>query len=192
MSSLRRSPAIPLSPSSPPESGLKQRKRRLSEDFHTYPSTPPLMPVATKTYLPASHDNPHALNHITSPATQTSTYASQTQRSNASVATSATSIPGLGLDSEEDIPDQHRDKRRKTETDTLEEAPSEKTSQPTNHERQDELNTDRNGHLETAQNEESKPAEPVAHDISADPEQSEPEPLFLHESRKLFAQCLAA
>ena len=192
MSSLRRSPAIPLSPSSPPESGLKQRKRRLSEDFHTYPSTPPLMPVATKTYIPASHDNSHALNHITSPATQTSTYGSQTQRSNASVATSTTSIPGLGLDSEEDVSDQHRDKRRKTDNVSLENAASEKISQPTNHERQGGSDVNQNVQVETAPIEESKPEEPIEQDGSDESQQQEAEPLFLRESRKFFAQYLLA
>lgn len=79
MSGRSQVPRLPLSPASPPESGLKSR----SEDHVAIitPQTPPStdqMSVATKRYVPFSHDGRHT-NEMASRSPES--YVNQTQRS---------------------------------------------------------------------------------------------------------------
>ena len=139
MSAQRRSPAIPLSPSSPPESGFKQRrKRRLSDDSQYYPSTPPFMSVATKSCGNSygngqSSEGPNPLSPPTSSYTQQSTSTQPTQHSFPAPTASAS-----GSSDDVSLRDQHRDKRQKLETEVSTDNPKVQPSTDTNHDQHSE------------------------------------------------------
>lgn len=156
MSLQRRSPAIPLSPSSPPESGLKQRqKRRLSEEFQQYPSTPPLMSIATKSYAP-SYENAQSLTDQMSSSGGSSRETQVTQPPSSSFATSATSASPPSSNIEQDGFDRHRDKRRKTEADQDGRDLTEGSASYTNHDRHTDLHHPRHGPSTIPMNDESR------------------------------------
>lgn len=147
MSAGERSPQIPLSPSSPPDTGLK--RRRHSDKSATLPLSPPLMSVATKSYVSPYGNSQHSDEMATrssprSPA-QSSTFTQATSQRNQQYSTpnsSTHSIPGLTM--MEDT-DSHRDKRQKLasqEEDNQEQIPSQNSLLATNHDRQDEMTLD--------------------------------------------------
>ena len=181
MSAQRRSPAIPLSPSSPPESGLKQRqKRRLSEDFHEYPSTPPLMSIATKSYAP-SYENAQSLSDQMSSSAGSSGNTQLTQPPNSSFATSATSqSPPSTSNAEQDDHDRHRDKRRKTEADQESRVHSANSASHTNHDRRMDVHDSPQEVTTTVVKDDSRPVS----QSEGDPREIRKEEFHLHETRK--------
>ena len=145
MSAAVRSPKIPLSPSSPPETGLKRRRQ---SDSTEKPPTPPYMSVATKSYVSSyghtSHSDETASRSSPRSPSSSSSYAQQaTQRDSQAYSTpaSSTGIPGLSMTEDSD---QHRNKRQKMELDTRE-APDmmqvDQSTRPTNHERNEHVDT---------------------------------------------------
>jgi hypothetical protein len=144
MSAKGPSPRIPLSPSSPPETGLK--RRRQSEHPTNLPPSPPYMSVAAKSYVSSyghtSHGDETASRSSPRSPPSSSSYAQQaTQRESLPYSTpaSSTGIPGLCMTED---PDQHRNKRQRMESDVQETADSmevESSIQPTNHDRSVDL-----------------------------------------------------
>jgi hypothetical protein len=144
MSAIGRSPKIPLSPSSPPETGLK--RRRPSDSDTKRPPTPEYMSVATKSYNVTNHytsnmDETASRSSPRSPASSGSYNNGSTQRASQPYSTPASSvgIPGLGLT---DDADQHRDKRQRREEPLVEKGAEMEVDEsilPTNHERSTEM-----------------------------------------------------
>lgn len=148
MSLSSRPNAIPPSPNSPPESGLK--RRRLSDNLPQSPISPSFMSVATKSYV-SSYGNSHNSDEATSRSTPSSPRGSSsrsqpTSRPTHSLPTPAHSIAGTnsGFDMADDN-DQHRDKRQKLVSDRDQEMDHmevEPIRQATNHDRNDEMDLD--------------------------------------------------
>ena len=145
MSATARPPKIPLSPSSPPETGLKRRRQ---SDFTARPPlSPQYMSVATKSYVSSyghtSHSDETASRSSPRSPSSSSSYAQHaTQRESQPYSTPASSTSGIpGLSMTEDA-DHHRDKRQKLESDG-QETPNtmelDRPAQPTNHDRNKEM-----------------------------------------------------
>ncbi|KIX10138.1 uncharacterized protein Z518_01219 [Rhinocladiella mackenziei CBS 650.93] len=140
--------AIPPSPTSSPESGLQ--RRRQSDNLLQSPISPSLMSVATKSYVSpygnAQHpDDVSGRSSPRSPRGAASRPQQPTSRSTQSLPTPAHSVtetPNLEM---ADDPDQHRDKRPRLDPGRIEEVDRmelEPLTQPTNHDRQDAMDTD--------------------------------------------------
>ena len=143
MSVQPRSPRIPLSPSSPPETGLK--RRRESDGETKRPPTPEYMSVATKSYVSNYHtqnmDEAASRSSPRSPASSASyNNNNSTQRTSQPYSTSASSVSGnQSVNMAEQDPDQHRDKRQRMENPMEEKTDvmdvDDGSLLPTNHER---------------------------------------------------------
>ena len=118
-------PAIPLSPPSPPDLGVKQRpKRPFPDEAPHSPASPPLMSVATKSYV--SYPNTQTESDAT-PSHQfsspTSTFMTsqdhQTDTANNSLTFSPPSNKrdSISRPSTADGQERHRDKRQRMEAD---------------------------------------------------------------------------
>lgn len=116
MSATQSSPKIPLSPSSPPETGVK--RRRLSKPSPKLPPSPPRsMSVATKSYVSygshTSHvDEAASRSSPRSPSSASSTIRSSTQRNSQPYSTPLSHLPDTQTSDMND-PDRHRDKRQR-------------------------------------------------------------------------------
>jgi hypothetical protein len=131
MSALESLPKIPLSPSSPPETGLK--RRRVSDTPAKLPPSPQPMSVATKSYVSYGHtshmDETASRSPPKSPVSASS-YHPSTQRNSQPYSTPASShstLPNITMN--EDL-EQHRNKRQRTDAMDLD-----SSILPTNHER---------------------------------------------------------
>ena len=148
MSFASRPTAIPPSPTSPPELGLK--RRRLSDNLPQSPVSPSFMSVATKSYV-SSYGNTHNPDEAATRSSPISPrgsapHSQQTSRPTHSLPTPAHSIAGTnsGFDVMDET-DQHRDKRPKLGEAIDEEADQmevESITQATNHDRNDEMDLD--------------------------------------------------
>ncbi|KIW27160.1 uncharacterized protein PV07_06926 [Cladophialophora immunda] len=149
MSSSARPTAIPPSPTSPSESGLK--RRRLSDNLPQSPISPSFMSVATKSYV-SSYGNTHNPDEASGRSSPNSPKASAPRsqqplsRPMPSLPTPAHSVTGTssGFDMADDI-DQHRDKRPRLDADRDQEADQmevEPLREATNHDRNDEMEID--------------------------------------------------
>jgi hypothetical protein len=127
--------SLPLSPSSPPESGVKRHKRRLSDDnLPNSPASPPLMSVTANGYISNYGD-------ARSDPSQSQPGAAdmQRQQSASALPTPANSVAGSMKAGEPEDVDQHRDKRQRMDTEereTGDEMIPGLSAQPTNHERE--------------------------------------------------------
>lgn len=137
MSERLRSLKIPLSPSSPPETGLK--RRRTSETSAKLPPTPPSMSVATKSYVSYGHtshmDETASRSSPRSPSSASSYTRTSTQRTSQPYSTpnsthSVAPIPDMNADA-----DQHRDKRQRRDEGPEQSTHSDGSILPTNHDR---------------------------------------------------------
>lgn len=142
MSATQPSPKIPLSPSSPPDTGLK--RRRASEPSPKLPPSPRSMSVATKSYVSygshASHaDEAASRSSPRSPSSPSSTTRPSTQRNSQPYSTPVSSESDAAASNMND-PDQHRDKRRRLEDEN--EMDLGKTLPPSNHDRGPESGTE--------------------------------------------------
>ena len=137
MSAIHTHQSLPLSPSSPPESGLKRQKRRLSDDnLPDSPNSPPLMPVTASDYVSQYGE---ARSGASEAQPQEGSTDMQRQQSANALPTPANSVAGSMKAGEAEDADQHRDKRQRLDTEERE--TSHQTIpglsiQPTNHERQ--------------------------------------------------------
>jgi hypothetical protein len=134
MSATQPAPKIPLSPSSPPETGIK--RRRSSRPSPKLPPSPRSMSVATKSYVSygshASHaDEAASRSSPRSPSSASSTTRPSTQRNSQPYSTPVSSHSDTAVSSMNDL-DQHRDKRRKVGS----EMDLDKPLHPTNHDRE--------------------------------------------------------
>jgi hypothetical protein len=136
MSAVHPPHSLPLSPSSPPESGLKRQKRRLSdENLPDSPNSPPLMSVTATGYASIYGD----ARPGTSDPSQSEAVEMQRQQSASALPTPANSVAGSMKAGELDDADQHRDKRQRLDTEereTGEQTIAETSTRPTNHDRQ--------------------------------------------------------
>ncbi|KAK6379733.1 hypothetical protein LTS17_005806 [Exophiala oligosperma] len=146
MSHTARPAAIPPSPTSPPESGLK--RRRLSDILPQSPISPSLMSVATKSYAPPYGHSQHtdeASGHSSPPSPRSAASHSQqaSSRMTQSLPTPAHSVTGIpGLDMADDI-DRHRDKRPRLDNSRdAHRIDGESFPNATNHDRQDSMDVD--------------------------------------------------
>lgn len=137
MSARPHTPKIPLSPSSPPETGLK--RRRTSETKSKLPPSPPHMSVATKSYVSygqASHlDEAASRSSPRSPSSASSYARTSTQRNSQPYSTpnsTHSAAPGANMN---DDSDQHRDKRQRRDDDRQDEMEVDHSILPTNHDR---------------------------------------------------------
>jgi hypothetical protein len=131
MSALESLPKIPLSPSSPPETGLK--RRRISDTPTKPPPSPRPMSVATKSYVSYGHtshmDETASRSPPKSPVSASS-YHPSTQRNSQPYSTPASSHSMLPNNPMNEDSDQHRSKRQRTDPMDLD-----SSILPTNHER---------------------------------------------------------
>src|SRR2546423_8823995 len=121
----RHSPAIPLSPISPPDVGVKERsKNHVGKIGPSSPSSPPLMSVATKSYASSftntqSSSDAAASQQSYSPPTSTTMSTQDHQQSvmsdSAAFPTPASSMSGLSRVHTIEDQDQHRSKRQRME-----------------------------------------------------------------------------
>jgi len=144
----RHSPAIPLSPSSPPDTGVKERsKTHLIEIEPQSPASPPLMSVATKSYASPFTDTQTSSDAATSqqsfsPPTSTNLSSQDHQQSlitdPTAFTTPASSIGGLSRIQISEDRDQHRSKRQKIDSEARNEdhMDTEESPYPSNHDRQ--------------------------------------------------------
>ena len=146
----RHSPALPLSPSSPPDTGVKERsKASLVEIEPQSPSSPPLMSVATKSYASSFTNTQPSSDAATSqqsfsPPTSTPMSTQDHQQSvNADTAafpTPASSLGGLSRIQTIEDQDEHRSKRQRMdleETRKEDRMDTDESPSPSNHDRQD-------------------------------------------------------
>ena len=122
----RHSPAIPLSPSSPPDTGVKERsKTHLIEIEPQSPASPPLMSVATKSYASPFTDTQASSDAATSqqsfsPPTSANMSTQDLQHSVITDPTAFTtppsSIGGVSQIQTSEDRDQHRSKRQKIDS----------------------------------------------------------------------------
>lgn len=136
MSAVHPLHSLPLSPSSPPGSGLKRHKRRLSDDnLPDSPNSPPLMSVTASGYVSNYGD---ARPGKADPS-QSEPVVMQRQQSASALPTPANSVAGSMKAGEVEDTDQHRDKRQRLDTEEREageETIAGTSTRPTNHERQ--------------------------------------------------------
>jgi hypothetical protein len=144
----RHSPAIPLSPSSPPDTGVKERsKTHLIEIEPQFPASPPLMSVATKSYASPFTDTQTSSDAATSQQSfspPTSTNMSQDHQQSlitepTAFTTPASSIGGLSRIQISEDRDQHRSKRQKIDSEEArneDNMDTEESPYPSNHDRQ--------------------------------------------------------
>lgn len=159
MSHSSRSAAIPPSPTSPPESGLK--RRRLSDLLPQSPISPSLMSVATKSYVSPYGNTQHTdeasgRSSPRSPRSAPSRAPQSASRLTPSLPTPAHSVTGIpGLDMADDV-DHHRDKRPRLDSARDEEGDQmdlESPTQATNHDRNNAMDIDgsRQGYAQASQ-----------------------------------------
>jgi hypothetical protein len=145
----RHSPAIPLSPSSPPDTGVKERsKSHLIEIEPQSPTSPPLMSVATKSYASPFTDTQASSDAATSqqsfsPPTSTNMSTQDHQHSAITDPTAFTtppsSIGGVSQIQTSEDRDQHRSKRQKIDSEEArkgDNVDTEESPYPSNHDRQ--------------------------------------------------------
>jgi hypothetical protein len=145
----RHSPAIPLSPPSPPDTGVKERsKSHLIETEPQSPASPPLMSVATKSYASSFTNTQPSSDAATSqqsfsPPTSTPMSTQDHQQlvtaDSAASPTAAGSISGLSRKHPIEDQDPYRNKRQKMNSaDAYEEdkMDTDEPSLPSNHDRQ--------------------------------------------------------
>lgn len=124
--------SLPLSPSSPPESGVKRHKRRLSDDnLSDSPASPLLMSVTANGYVSSFGDAKSDPSQILPGSAEM-----QRQQSASALPTPANSVAGSMKASDMEDADQHRDKRQRMDTEECDEMIPGLSAQPTNHERE--------------------------------------------------------
>ena len=140
--------SLPLSPSSPPESGVKRQKRRLSDDnLPDSPNSPPLMSVTANGYVSNYGDARPGKSDPSQPEPADM----QRQQSASALPTPANSVAGSMKAGEVEDADQHRDKRQRLDTEereTGEQTIGGLSTRPTNHERQPVGSSTGNGSAE--------------------------------------------
>lgn len=138
---------LPLSPASPPESGLKPQPRhkvQLVTPQTPQSPSPDSMSVATKRYVSAYEDGRHT-NEMANRSPQSYNSQSQSQRASISSATSQSQNPlkRQAPQDEEDRPTSKRQKKEDApETENME---VDSSFTPTNHDRQKEQTLNREG-----------------------------------------------
>ncbi|EHY56368.1 hypothetical protein ABEF92_006903 [Exophiala dermatitidis] len=150
MSFLSPSTAVPLSPTSPPESGLKRRHQ--TETPSESPKSPSLMSVATKSYVSAYGTSQHqhtdegsSRSAPRSPRKGPSASLPQQSIHPQSLPTPAHSVTGMSSFGMAEDLDQHRDKRPRLDGAGFGEADQSEVQTPTqatNHDRHNVTDTD--------------------------------------------------
>ena len=121
----RHSPAIPLSPPSPPDTGVKERSKTIpSANAPQSPASPPLMSVATKSYASSFPQPPsdaatsqQSFSPPSTTADSTKEHRPSMMADSMSFPTPASSVNGLSRAPTVEDQDQHRSKRQKMESD---------------------------------------------------------------------------